>query len=74
MTTLMIPCTMREAFTPELVAPAAPSWWVRLARRIADGRRARRAMRELRGLDDRMLRDLGLGRSGIEYVVWHGRD
>jgi uncharacterized protein YjiS (DUF1127 family) len=38
-------------------------------------RRARNAaVRELDALDDRMLRDIGVGRSEIEWVVVHGRD
>ena len=35
--------------------------------------RLARAERELRGLDDRMLADIGLGRSEIHYMVWSRR-
>ena len=35
--------------------------------------RLARAERELRGLDDRMLADIGLGRSEIQYMVWSRR-
>ena len=36
--------------------------------------RARRAVHELMGLDDRMLRDVGIGRAEIEHAVQGGRD
>ncbi len=34
----------------------------------------RRAVSELASLDDHMLHDLGVSRSGIEYAVDHGRE
>lgn len=37
-------------------------------------RQRRRAIEELYSMDDRMLRDLGLGRTGIFYAVDHGRE
>ena len=44
-------------------------------RRTYTIRRARiAAIRELHTLDDRMLKDIGLSRSEIEWVVVHGRD
>ena len=36
-------------------------------------RRQRRDMRHLRTLDDRMLRDIGIDRSEIPFVVTQGR-
>jgi uncharacterized protein YjiS (DUF1127 family) len=41
--------------------------------RIGSERRIRRDIGELMALDDRMLADLGVSRSNIEYVVRHGR-
>ena len=41
--------------------------------RIASRRRLRRHLDELRGLDDRMLRDIGLRRCDIEDAVRYGR-
>ena len=52
------------------VIAAAGKWW-----RAYTIRRARiAAIRELHTLDDRMLKDIGLSRSEIEWVVVHGRD
>jgi uncharacterized protein YjiS (DUF1127 family) len=45
----------------------------RLARNVAAERQLRRAIRELQQFDDRTLRDIGLGRSEIEFVVRFGR-
>ena len=54
-------------------------WHVRLLalvsacrRQIRQAREQRQAIAELHGLDDRSLRDLGLSRCDIEYIVWHG--
>ena len=45
-------------------------WW-----RVYTIRRARiAAVRELHTLDDHMLKDIGLSRSEIDWVVVHGRD
>jgi uncharacterized protein YjiS (DUF1127 family) len=40
------------------------------ALRIRRARARRQAIAELRGLDDRTLRDIGLSASDIEYIVW----
>jgi uncharacterized protein YjiS (DUF1127 family) len=34
----------------------------------------KRAIAELGSMDDRMLRDMGLGRAGIIYAIDHGRE
>jgi uncharacterized protein YjiS (DUF1127 family) len=54
-------------------AAAGSSLWARLGRLIADEYRIRRATREMRALDDRTLRDLGLDRGGVEHAVRFGR-
>ena len=52
------------------VVAAAGKWW-----RAQTIRRARiAAIRELHALDDRTLRDIGVSRSEIEWVVVYGRD
>ena len=52
------------------VLGAAGKWW-----RAYNIRRAHiAALRELHALDDRTLRDIGVSRSEIEWVVVHGRD
>ena len=51
------------------VVAATGKWW-----RAYTIRRARMAaIRELHTFDDRTLRDIGVGRSEIEWVVVHGR-
>jgi len=45
-----------------------------LAAAAAREYRARRAARRLMALDDRTLRDIGLGRGEIERAAWTGRD
>lgn len=48
---------------------AAGSYWQRLVERWQNQRRDREAIAALRRLDDRELRDIGLGRSDIEGAV-----
>jgi uncharacterized protein YjiS (DUF1127 family) len=44
----------------------------RFARRVAAERHRRRAIRQLRRLDDRTLRDIGIHRGEIEFAVRNG--
>jgi uncharacterized protein YjiS (DUF1127 family) len=62
MSSLLIGCSV-----PETSAPG-PSWWERLARRVVNEYRIRRAEREVAVLDERTLRDIGL-----EYAARFGR-
>ena len=71
MSSLLIGCSAQETFAPRVVGP---SRWTRLARAIVDAYRIRRAAAEMRSLDDRLLRDLGLDRGGVEYAVRFGRE
>ena len=66
MSSLLIGCSPLETSAPE--AASGPSWWERLARRIANEYRVRRAEREVAALDERTLRDIGL-----EYAARSGR-
>ena len=59
---------------PAPPAVAGPSLWARLAHAIADEYRARRALRKLRGLNERMLHDIGLAPGGLEHAARFGRD
>ena len=71
MSSLLIGCSALETSAPR--AATGPSWWERLARRIANEYRIRRGTREMRALDDRMLRDVGLDHGGIECAARFGR-
>jgi uncharacterized protein YjiS (DUF1127 family) len=51
-------------------ATAATRWW----RAHAERRRRRRDMAELLGFSDRELKDIGVRRSEVYWVVHHGRD
>ena len=44
----------------------------RLLARLSAERRHRKAIRELECLDDRLLTDIGITRSGIRYAVHYG--
>lgn len=46
----------------------------RYVRSMAQRRQLRLAEQQLASLDDRMLKDIGIGRSEISYVVRYGRD
>ena len=52
----------------ETVVTTARTWW----RAYALWRERSRTVRELRALDDRTLRDIGVNRSEIEWVVYGG--
>ena len=66
MSSLLIGCSALETSAPG--ATPGPSWWERLARRVANEYRIRRAEREVATLDERTLRDIGL-----EYAARFGR-
>ena len=57
------------AAAAETVVTTARKWW----RGYALWRERKAAVRELRALDDRTLRDIGVNRSEIEWVVY-GQD
>jgi uncharacterized protein YjiS (DUF1127 family) len=46
----------------------------RIAATVADELRIRRDMRQLRAMDDHMLKDIGLTRADIGTAVRYGRD
>ena len=48
--------------------------WSRLITRLREARAHRRAVNELLAMDDRSLRDLGVNRAGLSYIVDHGRE
>lgn len=55
------------------MAKRAGGFMQALRRWLAEAAANRRAEAELRALDERELRDLGLGRGGIAYAVRCGR-
>ena len=74
-----------RGWCPRAIAPARTPWWARLSMaaarlldRIADHQDAARSRRELLGLDDRALRDLGIDRSTACHLsnvpYWYRRD
>ena len=71
MSSLLIGCSVLETSAPG--ATAGPSWRERLARRIANEYRVRRAEREMAALDERTLRDIGLDHGGLGYAARFGR-
>jgi uncharacterized protein YjiS (DUF1127 family) len=69
MRTLLAAAAIIRALAKAVIA-AAGKWW-----RAHTIRRARiAAIRELHALDDRTLRDIGVSRAEIEWVVVYGRD
>jgi uncharacterized protein YjiS (DUF1127 family) len=69
MRTLLAAAAIIRALAKAVIA-AAGKWW-----RTHTIRRAHiAAIRELHALDDRTLRDIGVSRSEIEWVVVYGRD
>jgi len=49
------------------------AWMATVALAFTGDQARRRARHELAMLDDRMLRDMGISRTEIDYVVRHGR-
>jgi uncharacterized protein YjiS (DUF1127 family) len=49
-------------------------WWLARVERRLQRRLEREAMRQLRSMSDRGLRDIGIGRSEIGFVVRAGRE
>jgi uncharacterized protein YjiS (DUF1127 family) len=64
----------REATIVDACLAAAARALAWLVAAIADELRIRRDMRQLAGMDDHMLKDIGLCRCEIEYCVRYGRD
>jgi uncharacterized protein YjiS (DUF1127 family) len=65
-----------EAATSPLASTSItkrPSLLTRFFKALAREIRIRRDMRTLSGFDDAMLHDIGLGRSGLEDAIRHGR-
>lgn len=72
---------LRAARTSSELAPGLGAVWsarvrslvVRLWSAICKTRQMQRAMDELEGLDDRMLKDIGICRCEIRSIVRYGR-
>lgn len=69
-----------EAADDPIAPPTLPGWLIRLLSwpaqlwtSLDQARRARRDRAVLQGLDDRMLKDIGVSRSEIYYASRHGR-
>lgn len=56
------------------LAGAVRSIFARIGKAWRDHQARRRAIEELMTMDDRSLRDLGINRAGVFYVVDHGRE
>ena len=69
-----------RAFWPLAEPPAGEAvgrsggWLGRVVAGVVAEWKARRAMRALSSMDDRMLRDIGINRDQIWYVARHGRE
>lgn len=62
-----------EALSPRhglIVAPAISLLW-NFRRALVTRQKRRQAVMELRGLDDRTLRDIGISRSDVEHIASH---
>jgi len=71
--------TANAGFVYQRPKPKPRSLWrrvgdgiVRMIEVLAEARRRRRAIRAMQRLDDRMLADIGVSRSGIEAAVRDG--
>jgi uncharacterized protein YjiS (DUF1127 family) len=62
-----------EAFTRRAARRTA-TLFTFVLRALSDWWSARREASRLSGYSDRMLKDIGVSRAGIEWVVRHGRD
>ena len=65
---------MAEQLTTVDDAGRRRRWFARGWRALRSSMATMRAEAELRAMDERELRDLGLGRGAIGYVSRHGRE